>query len=88
MNDVVAKLVSEGALDAEAAQKVREALAAGTPPNDALHAAGTASEENVLRCLAAEFDIPYVDLEKDGPALAPSKQLLAKFPARILMAST
>jgi general secretion pathway protein E/type IV pilus assembly protein PilB len=39
------------------------------------------SEEALLRFLAASFDIPYVDLEKNPP----SKEILASFPARLLV---
>ena len=85
MQDVVAKLVSEGLLDAEAAAKVTEAVAAGKPLDDALRAAGGGSEEKVLRFLATYFDVPFVDLEKDGATYAPPKELLSKFPARILL---
>jgi hypothetical protein len=38
-------------------------------------------EDKLLRYLAAEFQVPYVDLEKSPPA----KELLARFPARILL---
>lgn len=83
MQDVVAKMVAEGLLDQEAAGKVTEALAAGKPLDDALRAAG--SDDKILRFLAAYFDVPFVDLEKDGANYAPPKDLLAKFPARILL---
>jgi hypothetical protein len=76
-------MVAEGLLDNDAAAKVTEALAAGKPLDDALRAAG--SEDKVLRFLAAYFDVPFVDLEKDGATYAPPKDLLAKFPARILL---
>ncbi len=85
MDDIVAKLLAEGALDAEAARRAQDAIAAGQPLDDALHAAAPAAEEKVLRWLAEEFDVPYVDLERDADALAPPKELLAKFPARILI---
>jgi general secretion pathway protein E len=85
VQDVVAKLVAEGLLDAEAAQKVKDAVASGTSLDDALHAAAGASEDKVLRFLGAYFDVPFVDLEKDGAQYAPPKELLSKFPARILL---
>jgi general secretion pathway protein E len=82
---VVERLVKEGLLDADGAALVRDAIAAGKPLDDALRAAKGASEEKILRFLAADFDIPYVDLEMDAAKYVPSKELLAKFPARILI---
>jgi hypothetical protein len=82
---VVERLVKEGLLDADGAALVRDAIAAGKPLDDALRAAKGASEEKVLRFLATDFDIPFVDLEKDAAKYVPSKELLAKFPARILI---
>ena len=84
MQDVVAKLVAEGLLDSEAAHKVSDAVAAGKPLDDALRAAGGA-EDRILRYLAHYFDVPFVDLEADGAKHAPAKELLSKFPARILL---
>jgi general secretion pathway protein E/type IV pilus assembly protein PilB len=85
VNDVLAKLIDEGLLDAEKAAQVRTATAAGKPLDDALRAINGIPEEKLLRSLAAYFDVPFVDLEKDGAKHAPSKELLAKFPARILI---
>ncbi|HSU66455.1 MAG TPA: GspE/PulE family protein [Tepidisphaeraceae bacterium] len=83
MQDVVAKLVSEGILDAESAHKVNEAVASGKSLDDALRVGG--AEDRIVRFLAGYFDVPFVDLEHDGAKLAPSKELLSKFPARILL---
>ncbi|HSV13410.1 MAG TPA: GspE/PulE family protein [Tepidisphaeraceae bacterium] len=85
MEHVVERLLNEGLLDADGAALVRDALAAGKPLDDALRAAKGASEEKILRFLAADYDIPYVDLEKDAAKYQPTKELLAKFPARILI---
>jgi general secretion pathway protein E len=85
VNDVLAKLMEEGLLDAEKAEQVRAAAAAGKPLDDALRAVNGAPEEKILRSLAAYFDVPFIDLEKDGAQHAPSKELLSKFPARILL---
>ena len=85
MNDVLARLISEGLLDAEKARQVTEAAAAGKPLDDALRAVNGVSEEKILRSLAAYFDVPFIDLEKEGGKYAPSKEFLAKFPARILL---
>jgi len=85
VNDVLAKLIDEGLLDAEKAAQVRAAAAAGKPLDDALRAVNGVSEDKLLRSIAAYFDVPFVDLEKDGAKYAPSKEYLAKFPARILI---
>jgi general secretion pathway protein E/type IV pilus assembly protein PilB len=85
VNDVLAKLIDEGLLDPEKAAQVRSATAAGKPLDDALRAVNGVSEDKLLRSIAAYFDVPFVDLEADGAKYAPSKEFLAKFPARILI---
>ncbi len=85
MNDVLAKLIDEGLLDPEKAAQVRSATAAGKPLDDALRAVNGVSEDKLLRSIAAYYDVPFVDLETDGAKYAPSKEFLAKFPARILI---
>ncbi len=49
--------------------------------DEALLSAGGLPEDQVLRLLAEEFGLPYVDLEKDQP----SREFLAAFPARVLL---
>ena len=83
MQDVVAKLMAEGLLDAAGADKVSEAVAAGKSLDDALRSVST--DDRIIRFLAAYFDVPFVDLEKDGAQYAPAKEFLGKFPARILL---
>ncbi len=85
MNEIVNQLTQAGLLDAEAARAVSAAVAHGQPLDDALRAANGTSEEKILRYLADYFGLRFVDLEKDGSQLAPAKELLAKFPARILL---
>src|SRR5437016_11996264 len=85
MNSIFAKLVEQGLLTPEAAQHARDALASGKPLDDVLREAPGASEDKVLRFLAAEFDLPFVDLDKDAARYIPTKELLARFPARILL---
>ena len=60
-------------------------MAAGKSLDDALRAGAGPSEEKLLRYFAADFDIPFIDLEKEGEANAPGKELLGKFPASILL---
>jgi general secretion pathway protein E/type IV pilus assembly protein PilB len=85
VQDIIEKLREEGVLDSEGVQQVRDALASGKPADEALRAARTASEEKILRFLGSYFDIPYIDLEKEGQTTAPPGALLARFPARILL---
>jgi type II secretion system protein E len=85
VQDVVARLMAEGLLDAEAARQVTDAVAHGKSLDDALHGLPGAAEDKILRFLASYFDVPFIDLEKDAAQYAPSKELLAKFPARILL---
>ncbi len=85
MEDILKKLIEAGVLDADSAQQVRDAIGSGKSLDDALRTPKGASEEKILRFLATYFDIPYVDLEKDAAQYVPSKELLAKLPARILV---
>ena len=85
MDAIVNKLRQEGLLDAEAADQVVRALESGALLDDALRTPKTVSEDKILRFLAGYFDVPYVDLEHDGEKYAPSKEMLGKLPARILV---
>ena len=66
MNEILSKLVQENALDEEGARIVHDGIAHGKPFDDALRDAPNLVEDKALRVLAAEFDLPYVDLEKDA----------------------
>ncbi len=81
MNVVLAKMLREGLLTEHAAGNVEALAAAGSPLDEALLQAGGVEEEKLLRYLAGEFQVPYVDLE----ATPPEKEFLGRFPARILM---
>jgi general secretion pathway protein E/type IV pilus assembly protein PilB len=85
LDAIVTKLLQEGLLDAEAAEQVGRATASGVPIDEALKSAKGAVEEKILRFLAGYFDVPYVDLETEGEKYAPSKEMLGKLPARILV---
>ena len=85
MNDILAKLVREGLLSADAVTHIRAAIAAGTSLDVALREAPGASEDAILRRLAEEYHLPFIDLEKDADKHIPPKELIAKFPARILI---
>jgi len=81
MNAVLTKMVQQGLLSDQAAADVEALTASGHPLDEALLQAGRMGEEDLLRYLAEEFGVPYVDLEANPP----DKELLARFPARILM---
>ncbi len=85
MEDILAKLVREALIDEDAARQIRESAGAGQSFDDALRTFAGPSEEKVLRFLAEEFALRFVDLEKDGDRYAPSREMLARFPARILL---
>ena len=85
MHDVLTSLMRDGLLDVESARQISDAVAGGSSLDDAMRKVAGAQEEKILRALAAYYDIPFVDLEKDADRLAPEKELLAKFPARILL---
>src|SRR5689334_12393446 len=70
-----------GLLTPATAERVNALLSEGQPLEDAVLAADGVSEEALLRFLATTFDVPYVDLEKNPP----SKEILASFPARLLV---
>jgi len=82
---IVRMLEREGLLDADAAGVIDQAVSAGMPLDDALRSAKGVAEERILRFLADYFAVPYVDLENDGAKYAPSKEMLGKLPARLLV---
>ena len=81
MENVVTQMTDGGLLTPATAERVHALLSEGQSLEDAVLAADGVSEEALLRFLAASFDIPYVDLEKNPPA----KEILAAFPARLLV---
>lgn len=79
MSHLLDNLVARGVLDPQDAQRVRELIANGSSLDDALLAVGATND--LLPRLAAEFEVPYLDLEN----CKPPAQLLARFPARVLL---
>ena len=79
--DIIAKMLANGVLDAASTERVRARLQAGEPLDEALRASGV-PEDKLLRGLAAALKIPYLDLEQHHP----SREFLTSFPARILLA--
>ena len=81
MPDILLHLRQTGWLDEAAARRVDALVAEGRPLDEALLAASGLPEDQVLRRLAEEFSVPYVDLEQQPPP----KEFLSQFPARILI---
>ena len=81
MDNILDLLVSEGLVDESRAHDVRAVTAAGQPLVEALREAGAASEEKVLRFVAAHYGLNYVELEQ----WTPPRELLARFPAGMLL---
>jgi len=81
MEDVVARLVLAGVLSPDAAERVRNKIAEGAALDDALLAGSGLPEERLLRSLAAEFGLPWVNPEQEEPP----REFLERFPARILL---
>jgi type II secretion system protein E len=80
MNALLDRMRQGGLISDQACGAAERLLSEGRPLEKALVEAGV-PEEEALRFLAAEFGLPYVDLE----AASPSRELLARFPARILL---
>src|SRR5258706_13577322 len=74
-------MMDRGLFDSATAERVKSLLSEGKSLEESVLAADGVSEEALLRFLATSFDIPYVDLEKTPP----SKEILASFPARLLV---
>jgi len=81
VENVVSKMIDRGLFDSVVAERVRALLSEGKSLEEAVLSADGVSEEALLRFLAASFDIPYIDLEKNPP----TKEILAGFPARLLV---
>jgi len=82
MNPVLTEMLRKGLLTEKAAHDVEALASTGKPLDEALLSAGGLEEETLLRYLAQEFHVPYVDLDVS----APDREFLARFPTRILMA--
>src|SRR5450830_1588065 len=81
MNDIIGKLLDAGILDGKAAERVRSVSASGVPLDEALLSSAGLAEDKLLRILAAEFNIPYVEIEERFP----SREFHEDFPAHILL---
>jgi len=81
MDDVLTRMRNTRLIDDQAAAEVMRLQAEGKPLDEALLSGTGLGEEQLLRFLADEFNLSYVDLEKWQPAA----DFLSKFPARILV---
>jgi len=70
-----------GLLDAAGAERVRPLLAEGKHVDEALIASGVLTEDQVLKFLSNEYDVPYLDLN-DADF---KKEFFKHFPVRILL---
>jgi general secretion pathway protein E/type IV pilus assembly protein PilB len=73
-------MVDQGLIDESVARGISGLLAEGEPPSRAFTACGVA-DDALLRFLARELGLPFVELEQQEV----SKEFLAQFPARILL---
>ncbi len=80
MNALVHRMLDQGLIDESAARGISGLLSKGEPPARAFTLSGVA-EEPLLRFLARELGMPFVDLESREF----TREFLAKFPARILL---
>src|SRR5256885_8124283 len=81
MKGIISAIVREGLLDEEGIARLKDLVAGGRPLDDALREADGGPEDVLLRFLAQEMLVPYIELEN----VTPPKDLLAKFPARLLL---
>jgi len=82
MNDIIDKILNDGLIDVETAKHVRSINMSGVPLDEALLSGCGMPEDKLLRILASEFNVPYMEIEQ---CPLPSHEFLADFPARILL---
>src|SRR5687768_6782259 len=81
MKGIISAIVREGLLDEQGIARLKDLVARGRPLDDALREADGVPEDKLLRFLAKEMLVPYLELED----FTPQKDLLARFPARLLL---
>ena len=81
MNDILDKMLDAGLLDQQARSRVHALRAEGKGLDEALRKCSQVGEEQLLRYLAKEFDVPYIELDD----CQPEATLLARFPAKLLL---
>ncbi len=80
MNVLVNRMVDQGLIDETAARGISGLLAGGEPPSRAFTACGV-TDDVLLRFLARELGLAFVELDQQEFP----KEFLAQFPARILL---
>lgn len=80
MNALVHRMLDQGLIDESTARGISGLLSEGEPPTRAFTVCGVA-EEPLLRFLARELGLPFIDLEQKTF----TREFLVKFPARILL---
>jgi general secretion pathway protein E/type IV pilus assembly protein PilB len=78
---IISAIVREGLLDEQGIARLKDLVARGRPLDDALREADGVPEDVLLRFLAKEMLVPYLELEN----VQPPRELLARFPARLLL---
>ena len=82
MNNIVAKLLKGGVLSEESAKAVDSLNESGASLDEALLLHSGLTEEKLLRTLARELDVPYMDAVEEHLA---GRDFLAAFPAHLLL---
>jgi general secretion pathway protein E/type IV pilus assembly protein PilB len=80
MNVLVNRMVDQGLIEESVARGISGLLAGGEPPSRAFTACGVA-DDVLLRFLARELGLTFVELEQQEF----SKEFLGQFPARVLL---
>ena len=63
MKGIISAIVREGLLDEEGIARLKDLVASGRPLDDALREADGVPEDVLLRFLAKEMLVPYIELE-------------------------
>jgi type II secretion system protein E len=74
-------LQGQGLLSTDAVARVQALMSEGKALEEAILAADGLTEETLLKSLATQFEVPFINVEKSPP----SKEFLSKFPARLLL---
>ena len=82
MNDIISKLLEDGILDEQSANAVRSLNASGIPLDEALLLRSGLPEDRLLKILAKELSVSYVDTIEEQ---LPTREFLSAFPAHILL---
>jgi general secretion pathway protein E/type IV pilus assembly protein PilB len=80
MNVLVNRMMDQGLIDESVARGISGLLAGGEPPSRAFTACGVA-DDALLRFLAKELGLTFVELDRQEF----TKEFLAQFPARVLL---